>query len=218
MPGEYGYAAGDPRPLGPAGPDRGRGSIPECWPGGLHYSEGFLDDQEAAQLLAELLETVVFERPSVHLFGRVHQVPRGVAYYGDPGCRYRYSGISHAAMPWLSPLADLRRRINAYLATACNAVLVTVYRDGSDRIGWHRDDEEDLLPGAPVVAVSLGACRRMLLRPRPGRSSIGLDLRSGSLLVLAGEALDWQHAIPPRRHAGLRVSLTYRTLRASLER
>lgn len=207
MPREHRRAVTGPKR---SGPDRRRGSIPKPRPAGLRYRDGFLGEHEARQLLDLLLDEVQFERPAIRLFGRTHSLPRAVAYYGDPGCHYRYSGIVHPARPWLPPLAALRGRLAADLGISCNAVLVTLYRDGRDRIGWHRDDERDLVPGAPVAGISVGASRRMLLRPGPGQPSTPLELRSGSVLVLSGDALRWQHAIPPARTAGVRVSLTYR--------
>ena len=94
-----------------------------------------------------------------------------------------------------------------------------MYRDGRDYVSWHSDDEPDM--GDPVVAsISLGAERDFLLRAIRPVSAVASALVSnrgkvklghGSLLVMGrGVQGTYQHSLPRRAHAGLRVNLTFR--------
>ena len=65
-------------------------------------------------------------------------------------------------------------------------MLLNLYRDGRDSMGWHADDEPELGPAPTIASLSLGALRRFRLRPRPGlvATPLGLDLPNGSLLLM----------------------------------
>ena len=96
-----------------------------------------------------------------------------------------------------------------------NCVLLNLYRDGQDSMGWHSDDEPELGPDPSVASLSLGATRRFQLRRRRDRRTrVDLDLRHGSLLVMGPPTqAHWQHAVPKRPKAsgaGPRVNLTFR--------
>lgn len=158
------------------------------------------------------------------MFGRLHPVPRQVAWYADPGCAYRYSGLCHGAAPWTPPLADLRQQLRQRLGFDFNSLLLNRYRSGADRMGWHADDEPELEAGHPIASLSLGASRTLRFRPRPprrGQSSaalpepFGLDLGDGDLLLMeAPTQLHWQHGLPPRlRLQQERFNLTFRRIR-----
>ncbi len=43
-------------------------------------------------LLEALLADIPWQQESITLYGKTHQQPRLVAWYGDPGAAYRYSG------------------------------------------------------------------------------------------------------------------------------
>ena len=83
------------------------------------------------------------------------------------------------------------------------------YEDGSDYMGWHRDDEAEL--SGPVASVSLGARRRFLLRENDAPRSQRLDLEHGSLLVFEGSL---HHSLPRCARSGPRLNLTFRCISA----
>jgi alkylated DNA repair dioxygenase AlkB len=114
-------------------------------------------------------------------------------------------------LPWHPALLEIRERLADCTDAIFNSVLANAYRDGSDSMGWHRDDEPELGPQPVVASVSLGAARRLLIR-EPGKRSLGLTLEAGSLLIMQGDfQRRYQHALPKtRRPVGLRVNLTYR--------
>lgn len=183
----------------------------------VRLAPSWLPAAEADDCLARLLEEVAWQREELRLFGRVSEVPRRVAWQADPGVRYRYSGVTHTATGWSPTVCEIRRRLEADLPNETfNGVLLNLYRDGRDSMGWHSDDERELGPDPVIASVSLGAVRPLRMRRRTptGYVTSELELPHGSLLVMRGATqANWQHALPRRvRITAPRVNLTFRDL------
>jgi alkylated DNA repair dioxygenase AlkB len=105
-------------------------------------------------------------------------------------------------------------RVVEHTQVSFNHVLINRYRDGSDSIGLHADDEPELGLDPIVATMSLGATRRFVLKPRRARfgPDHSLDVEHGSLLVMGGACQrHYVHGVP--RQAGVtgeRISLTFR--------
>ena len=169
--------------------------------------------EEAAVLFAELRQTIDWQQESILMFGRRVLVPRLVAWHGDPGASYTYSGTPHQPLPWTRPLARIRDRAAELCGARFNAVLLNLYRDGCDGMGWHADDEAQLGRDPVIASVSLGATRRFCLRHRRRRNlKLDVPLPHGSLLCMSGPTQHhWLHALPKTRAAvGERINLTFR--------
>ncbi|MCC3154091.1 alpha-ketoglutarate-dependent dioxygenase AlkB [Hymenobacter sp. BT770] len=185
----------------------------------LLFDPAFLPTAEADTLLTQLTAEVTWEQRAIRLFGQEVPQPRLTAWYGDPAARYTYSGLSWEPRPWTPVLLCLRQRIEAATSSTFNSVLLNYYRDGRDSMGWHADDEPELGPAPVIASLSLGATRRFRLRPRAGlaHAPLGLDLHSGSLLLMRGATQrHWQHALPKTaRPLGPRLNLTFRWVEAA---
>jgi alkylated DNA repair dioxygenase AlkB len=168
---------------------------------------------ESSALFAELRRGIDWRQEELILFGERRRVPRLVAWHGDPGARYTYSGTEHVPCPWTPPLAATRDRVRELTGAEFNAVLLNLYRDGRDGMGWHSDDEPELGPQPTIASVSLGATRRFRMRHRRRRQlTLDLDLADGSLLLMGGATQErWLHAVPKTARAvGERINLTFR--------
>ena len=180
----------------------------------LLFDPTFLPAAEAEGLLAQLTADVAWEQRAIRIFGQQIPQPRLTAWYGDAEARYTYSGLAWEPRPWLPALAQLRQRLEAATNTRYNSVLLNLYRDGRDSMGWHADDEPELGPTPAIASLSLGAMRRFRLRPRAGllHAPFGIDLPTGSLLLMRGPTQQhWQHALPKTaRPVGPRLNLTFR--------
>jgi alkylated DNA repair dioxygenase AlkB len=168
---------------------------------------------EAWELFRELREGIDWRQEEVLVFGRRHAVPRLVAWYGDPGARYTYSGTPHEPLPWTPALERIRHRVQAIAVCEFNAVLLNLYRDGRDGMGWHADDEAELGPEPVIASVSLGAARRFCLRHRKRRGlRTDFALPHGSLLLMSGATQrNWVHSVPKTAApVGERINLTFR--------
>ena len=146
----------------------------------FHYVPGYLQPRVAHALLSWALAEVAWRSEEIVLFGRRRSVPRLVAWYGDEGLNYRYSGGEHRANGWPSPLIELRDQISEFLPDVPNFVLLNRYRSGQDAMGWHTDDEA--MAADLIGSISLGAPRRFLVRPAGSPASTRVVLEHGSLL------------------------------------
>jgi len=61
---------------------------------------GFIPEPAAGQLLRRLIETIPWELRSINFAGRSVPQPRLVAWLGDPGKTYSYSGQRFDPIPW----------------------------------------------------------------------------------------------------------------------
>ena len=69
---------------------------------------------------------------------------RKVAWYGDFSYSYTYSGTIKVALPWTKELRALKRLVEEKAGCSFNSCLCNLYRDGSEGLGWHSDDEKAL--------------------------------------------------------------------------
>jgi len=191
----------------------------------LRQAPAWLQQQglDVLQLRRALEREVPWEQPLVTVYGRQHPTPRLTCWVADPGCTYRYSGLSQAVTAWTPELSDLRDRLQQLLGQRMNSLLLNRYRSGADRMGWHADDEPELDKRAPIVSLSLGVSRPLRFRPRPGdalaagQPPLAIALADGDLLVMDPPSQrHWQHALPERlRLQGERINLTFRRIQPS---
>lgn len=181
--------------------------------GEIEYRGRWLHPGQADMLLARLTEEIDWEQRSIRMFGRTVLQPRLIRFQGDPGVRYTYSGDSHAASPWHPEVAAIRDRLRREGVGEFNSVLLNLYRDGADSMGWHADDEPELGEDPLIASISLGGTRRFVLRRRADRSlRHELSPGHGSLIVMRGDLQHhWQHQVPrTRRPVPARINLTFR--------
>lgn len=180
------------------------GNAPAC----VDYHPGWV--REPDLLLGHLTEVIAWEQHDITLFGRTVPTPRLTAWMGDAA--YAYSGVVNEPAPWPPALADLRGQLSAEVGTELNSCLANLYRDGTDSMGFHSDDEPELGSEPTIVSISLGARRRFVLRHRVTRERWTWELGEGDLLVMRDESQrDFAHAVPKSKRAtGARMSLTFR--------
>ena len=173
----------------------------------------WLPEAQAEQLLAQLEYSVPWRQERIRLYGREVCLPRLQSWIGDPGVRYRYSGLTLEPEPWPGFLDELRNQLQAEAGRRFNSVLCNWYRSGTDSMGWHSDNEPELGPAPVVASVTLGQTRRFQFRRR-GESRVyrSLELPHNSLLIMeAGVQEHWQHQVPKSRKAMAgRFNLTFR--------
>src|SRR5206468_2298314 len=111
------------------------------------YDPGFLLPLAADALFARLRDETPFEREAPIMFGRAVEVRRRTYSFGELGVRYRYSGVERIAAPWPGALLPVVDELEARLGVRPNYALCQLYPDGAAGIGWHADDERDIVPG-----------------------------------------------------------------------
>ena len=175
----------------------------------------WLSEVAAQSLFSDLMSNLNWQQPVVTLYGKQHPIPRLQAWLGDHPYKYRYSGQDFIAELWPKSIARLAHDISNETGVTMNSVLVNLYRDGQDCMGWHADDELELGLDPVIASLSLGATRDFTIR-RTGttRQAGRIALSNGSLLIMkAGMQSRWQHALPKRARVNTpRINLTFRQI------
>lgn len=179
------------------------------------YSQPFrlYPDQHADQLLDELINTVRWQH-EYEAFGRRVTVPRLQAWYADEGVHYRYSDNLLGSHPWNQRLLEIKSDVERATGYGFNSVLLTYYRNGSDHVTWHADDEKELGEKPVIASLSLGETREFSYRHKKTLESFSLDLSSGELLIMLPDfQRDWEHCVPEQIEIEKpRVNLTFRNV------
>lgn len=176
----------------------------------LTYTPGFVNGEEADQLLALLLQIVPWQQHKVIMYNKEVITPRLSAWYGDK--RQRDEG-KREALPWLPELYDLKNRIESFTGTTFQGVLLNYYRDGNDSVAWHAD--KDTAPGVKtdIASISLGQERSFDFRSKNDhKQQYAIKLEHGSLLLMKGALQKgWEHRIAKSTiPMKARINLTFR--------
>ena len=182
----------------------------------------WLNGNTAESLFDELRQNVNWQQPTIWVAGKRHKIPRLQAWYGDSHSTYRYSHTTFTANPWLPPLSKLKSKLESFCHARFNSVLVNLYRNGSDSMGLHADNEPELGPTPLIASITLGASRKFVFKStsKNSKQRFGLTLNHGDLLIMAGETQKyWLHGLPKTQAPiGDRLNLTFRWVRPSTDR
>lgn len=178
----------------------------------IYWIPQWLAAAPAQALFEHLLLRTPWEQPVYHFHGSDVPMPRQVAWYGDEGARYGYSGLNHEPLPWKPELGGVRDDLDTDTGLKFNSVLLNRYRSGKDSVAWHADDERELGTAPVIASVSLGATRMFCLKPKQGGETVKIELSHGSLLIMMGETQKhWLHQIPKTtKPVEERINLTFR--------
>lgn len=180
------------------------------------YHGPILGEAEARNCYDTLMSTVPWRNDVVVMFGKPVVTARKVAWYGDPGMSYTYSGTTKQPLPWTPELRELKAIAEERTGATFNSCLLNLYHDGREGMGWHSDDEKSLVRNSSIASLSFGAERKFSLRHKRTRKTVSVMLESGSLLVMAGETqIHWHHQLPKSvKVTAPRINLTFRTMAA----
>ncbi len=184
--------------------------------GEVYYVSDLNLGRSADALLRQLIAEIPWRHENILVWGKMYSQPRLVAWYGDRGSVYTYSGIKLTPLPWTDLLRDIKTRVETASAATFNSVLLNYYRDNRDSMGFHSDDEPELGVRPTIASLSLGEERTFVLKHKVKKLSkpVRLRLESGSLLLMKGETQRyWKHGIAKTsRPCGPRINLTFRRI------
>lgn len=167
-------------------------------------------------LVERLITEVSWRSEQIVVWGKKVVQPRLIAWYGDTGRSYAYSGIQLVPMPWTPILFDIKARVERVVDSPFNTVLLNYYRDNKDSMGFHSDDEPELGRRPVIASLSLGAERTFIMKHKTSNEvrPVRLRLTSGSVLLMRGDTQRyWKHGIPKEsRLCGPRINLTFRRI------
>lgn len=185
---------------------------PNYLPNGFSYQAKAISAQKSLDLFYFLRDNLNWQQPNITLFGKTQSIPRLQCFIADKLVSYGYSGTRPDVEPWPEVLDAMRKRLVFQYKVPFNALLVNLYRDGNDSMGWHSDNEKELGIEPTIASVSLGAERPFKIKHKISNAIYTINLQSGSCLMMNGTSQqDYMHALPKqKRLAHPRINLTFR--------
>ena len=182
--------------------------------GVVNYFGPVLSPSEADEFYQKSLAEIPWKNDEAVIFGKHIVTARKVAWYGDTGFSYTYSGTTKQALPWTPELVTLKALVEKLTATRYNSCLLNLYHNGNEGMAWHSDDEKSLGKDTSIASVSFGAEREFRLKHKRADGEVSIVLESGSLLVMKGSTqTHWLHSIPKTSKVTTpRINLTFRTM------
>ncbi|MFP3600677.1 alpha-ketoglutarate-dependent dioxygenase AlkB [Paraburkholderia sp. SIMBA_053] len=169
--------------------------------GGIRYLPDSVPPVLAQRWFDEALRNIGWSSYQRMMYEREVLVPRLIATF------LRES----ADLP--TPLGEAFETVRSLVGAPFNRVGLNLYRDEHDSVAPHSDKTANLVRGEPIAIVSLGASRRMTVRPKkgPGRA-VHVELEPGSCLVMSyASQFTHDHGIPKlNERVGPRISLAFR--------
>jgi len=179
--------------------------------------KNFFSKKESDNLFDRLSSVIEWQQDQIKFYGKLVDLPRLTAWYGDPGFSYTYSGIPMNPKPWTDDLLFIKSRIDIEANVNFSSVLLNLYRHGKDSVSWHQDNEKELGRNPVIGSVSFGETRPFQLKhlERKELPKVDILLTHGSFLLMKGSTQHfWKHQIPKTtRKLNPRINLTFRVIK-----
>ena len=142
---------------------------------------------------------------------------RSISYYGLTP--YSYGNVVHQSQPIPSSgtyictiLEQVRKMMPDF---EYNSVLITKFTSGSDFLGFHSDDEPEIVTDSSILTLSFGETRALEFKSTSEAKSIQtVFVRHGDAYLMTRESQDfYQHSIPADSSLQPRISITLRLLK-----
>lgn len=184
--------------------------------GEVNYYGKIFQDEIAVQYFNSLLNNIAWENDSVKIFGKTHITKRIMAWYSIDNQSYTYSGSKKASLPFTIELSEIKDIIENLTNETFNSCLANLYHDGQEGMGWHADNEVEIVKNSAIASISFGAERYFHLKHKSTKELLKFKLESGSLLIMKGTTQEnWLHSIPKTtKIESPRINLTFRKLNA----
>jgi alkylated DNA repair dioxygenase AlkB len=178
------------------------------------YYEKIVTDYEVKQLYDALLNNIHWENERVIMFGKEIITKRKVAFFSDPSISYRYASKTKIGMPWTSTLLTIKNIVESITKESYNACLLNLYHNGEESMGWHSDNEKEIITNSSIASLSLGANRKFSFKHKVSKETVSIELENGSLLEMKGSVqTHWWHAlIKSKKVTDARINLTFRQM------
>ena len=178
------------------------------------YTDSLIPAEKSEFFLLQLSKNIQWKNDESVIFGKHYITRRKTAWYGDQPFCYTYSKIKRTALPWTDELLEIKHIVENYEAVKFNSCLLNFYHDGDDGMGWHSDNEKELIKNGVIASISLGAERKFSFKHKKNKEKIDLILGNGSLLVMKEQIQNhWMHQLPKSKKVREpRINLTFRTI------
>jgi alkylated DNA repair dioxygenase AlkB len=180
------------------------------------YHGVVFNETEASRICNELFDTIPWKQDEVVMFGKKIITKRKVAWYADAGITYTYAGVKKSGLVWTPALFGIKQKMEAITGAKYNACLLNLYHEGEEGMGWHQDNEKEMVAGSSIASLSFGAVRKFAFKHATSNERLDIELAHGSLLDMKGEIqAHWYHSLPKTtRIKQMRINLTFRLMHA----
>lgn len=176
------------------------------------YYPSFMDEKETTEYFDKLKEEINWQNDELVIFGKTIITNRLVAWYGSEPFEYTYSKKTKKALLFSASLLKIKKQVEEVTGAKYNSCLLNFYHSGDEGMGWHTDDEKELVKHSSIASVSLGANRKFVFKHKLNGEKVEVVLESGSLLDMHGTIQEnWLHSLPKTKKIHLpRINLTFR--------
>ncbi|RZJ52934.1 MAG: alpha-ketoglutarate-dependent dioxygenase AlkB [Flavobacterium sp.] len=179
--------------------------------------DNFFSKEESDHFYDKLLHQTKWRGYQMEIFDKTVTAPRMIAWYEDKD----NIGADQSGPDWTYDLLTIRSRVEKETQLEFNSLLLNLYRNGKDGVGWHSDKEDKSGKDPIIASVTFGETRIFRLRHkfRKDIAQIEIPLHHGSFLLMAGTTNSfWQHQVPKTaRNVLPRINLTFRRTDRKLE-
>lgn len=155
------------------------------------------------KLLTELIveEAELEHKPEIVVFNRVCHQQLSTRFYSDSVDGYTYSRRKREASPLTTKQKALLQYVNELLGSNYNSLLINSYKDGTEYISAHADDERNLDQHAGVASISHGASRKFRIRDKATKEILrDIPTNDTELWQMEGDfQKDFLHEVPPEK-------------------
>ena len=182
--------------------------------GQAHYFGIILNAEQKHNYFNELLNKIEWTNEKLVMFGKEITTKRKVAFYGDSLMSYTYSNKTKQALTWTPLLLQIKQLATSYTGSNYNACLLNLYHDGDEGMGWHSDDEKEIIPNSSIASLSFGAERKFAIKHKATNQTHSILLENGSLFEMLGSfQKHWLHSMPKsKKIIAPRINLTFRQM------
>ena len=114
----------------------------------VYYLRNLSRPHPGSLLLDKIIPEVPWRTEKVSVWSKTYTQPRLVAWFGDGGTNYFYSGVGLESPAWTPVLLDIKERIEQAADSIFNSVLLNYYRNHRESMRFHSDHEPELGGGA----------------------------------------------------------------------
>ena len=182
--------------------------------GQAHYYGIIFSDEQKQHYFKELFNKIDWSNEKLVMFGKEITTKRKVAFYADNAIEYTYSQSTKKGLPWTPLLLEIKQLVSSYTGSNYNACLLNLYHNGEEGMGWHSDDEKEIISHSSIASISFGATRKFAFKHKITKEKYHTPLEHGSLLEMKGSLQqNWLHALPKaKKIVQARINLTFRQM------
>ena len=171
--------------------------------------DNFFNKEESDYYYNSLLNQIQWHEYDMPIYNKIVTAPRMVSWYSDTNLDGRESNKR-----WQDELQIIRQRVENETLIKFNVVLLYLYRNGKDGVGWHSDKTSSINKNMNIASVTFGETRIFRLRHKFRKEirQVEIPLHHGSFLLMARTTNSfWQHQVPKTSRTVLqRINLTFR--------